>query len=82
VPENIDTNLHYHCLMRLPSWGRTQSIAGCTATLDRYWHRLAPCGTCDVQLIYDLPGAARYVAKQLVRPEYLDQYLFAREFHP
>ena len=81
VPENISTNLHYHCLMRLPSWGRTQSIADCTATLDRYWHRVVPRGSCDVELIYDLPRAARYLSKQLVRPGYLDHYILASEFH-
>ena len=81
VPENISTNLHYHCLMRLPSWGRTQSIADSTATLDRFWHRLVPRGTCDVELIYDLPRLARYVAKQLVWPGYLDHFLLASEFH-
>jgi hypothetical protein len=82
VPENIATNLHYHCLMRLPSWGRTQDIMNLTATLDRLWRRIVPRGTCDVEQIYDLPGAVRYLAKQLVRPTYLDHYLFASEFHP
>jgi hypothetical protein len=81
VPENINTNLHFHCLMRLPGWGRTQDIADRIVTLDRYWRRIVPRGTCDVQPIYDLPGAARYNAKQLVRPGYLEHYIFANEFH-
>src|SRR3954462_1841273 len=34
VPENISTNLHYHCLMRLPAWGRTQPIPACAVELD------------------------------------------------
>jgi hypothetical protein len=82
VPENINTNLHFHCLMRLPSWGQTQDIADRAATLDRYWRRIVPRSSCDVELIYDLPGAARYIAKQLVRPGYLDHFVLAREFHP
>jgi hypothetical protein len=82
MPENISTNLHYHCLMRLPSWGQTEVIAERAATLERYWRRVAPRGTCDVELIYDLPGAARYLAKQAVRPGYLEHYLLASEFHP
>lgn len=81
VPENIGTNLHYHCLMRLPRWGRTQPIAECALELDRYWRRLAWGGTCDVALIYDLAGAARYVAKQLVRPGYDEHFVLASEFH-
>ena len=81
VLENIATNLHYHCLMRLPDWGRTQTVADCSATLGRFWRRVVRQGTCDVEQIYDLRGAARYVAKQLVRPGYLEHYLFASEFH-
>jgi hypothetical protein len=81
IPENISTNLHYHCLMRLPTWGQTQSIADRTATLAQFWNRIVPRGTCDVELIYNLPWVARYVAKQLVRPSYLDHYLLASEFH-
>src|SRR3954463_5899698 len=76
VPENISTNLHYHCLMRLPAWSRTQPIDECAVALDRYWRRLAWGGTCDVELIYDLPRLARYLAKQLVRPGYEQHYLF------
>ena len=81
IPENIGTNLHYHCLMRPPNWGGNKSVEDCGRTLEQLWHRVVPGGTCDVELIYDLPGAARYVAKQLVRPSYLDHYLLASEFH-
>lgn len=81
IAENIDTNLHYHCLMRLPDLGRKQPVAQCAAELDRYWRRLAPGGTCDVESIYDLAGVARYMAKQLVRPGYDDHYVLASEFH-
>jgi hypothetical protein len=79
--ENISTNLHYHCLMRLPGAKRNESIADCAATLDRLWHRSVPRGTCDVEPIYDLTGAARYVAKQFVRPGHHEHYLLASEFH-
>lgn len=81
VAENISTNPHYHCLMRLPAWGRTQSVDECAVSLDRYWRRLAWGGTCDVQPIYDLPGLAFYMAKQLVRPGYEQHYLISSEFH-
>jgi len=81
IPENISTNLHYHCLMRLPSWGPTQRIINCAATLERFWGRIVPRGTCDVEPIYDLAGAARYVVKQLVRPGHHEHYLLASEFH-
>jgi hypothetical protein len=81
IPENIGTNLHYHCLMRLPTRGQSQSIANRSTTLVRFWDRIVPRGTCDVELIHDLPGVARYIAKQLVRPGYLDHYLLASEFH-
>jgi hypothetical protein len=81
IPENIHTNLHYHCLMRLPGWGRTQSIADCEATLDGFWQRLVRHGDCQVEPIYERAGIARYVVKQLVRPGYLDHYLLASEFH-
>jgi hypothetical protein len=81
IPENLSTNLHYHCLMRLPNWGRTQNIEDRTATLAQFWNRIVPRGTCDVELVYDPPGVARYVAKQLVRPGYLEHFLLASEFH-
>ena len=81
VAENISTNPHYHCLMRLPGWGRRQAINECAITLDRYWRRLAWGGTSDVQLIYDLPPLAFYMVKQLVRPGYEQHYLLSSEFH-
>jgi hypothetical protein len=81
IPENLSTNLHYHCLMRLPNWERTQSFADCDATLARFWGRLVPRGTCVVKPISDLPGVARYAAKQIVRPGYLEHFLLASEFH-
>jgi hypothetical protein len=49
--------------------------------LVQFWNRIVPRGTCDVELVYDPHGVARYVAKQLVRPGYLDHYLLASEFH-
>jgi hypothetical protein len=81
VPENISTNLHYHCLVRLPTRGRAQPISECAAQLSGYWRRLVWGGTCDVEPIYDLPTLARYVSKQLVRPGYEQHYIIATEFH-
>jgi hypothetical protein len=34
-PESIDTNLHYHCLMRLPPRGQAESLGVRTAVLAR-----------------------------------------------
>ena len=79
-PENIYTNLHHHCLLRLPD-GAREPYEGTASVLQRAWARIAPRGTCDVAVVHDIAGAARYAAKQLVRPGYLDHYVIASEFH-
>lgn len=80
-PENIATNLHHHCLIRLPTCARAEPAETTTAVLERAWYRAVPRGSCDVQPIYNIAGAARYVVKQVVRPGYLDHYVFASDFH-
>jgi hypothetical protein len=79
-PENIMSNLHYHSLMRLPDKAQRESIATRTSTLEKFWVRVVPRGTCQVRSIRDA-GAARYVTKQLVRPGYWQHYILASEFH-
>lgn len=78
--ESIDANLHYHCLMRLPQRGQSQSLDDRAAILQRFWQKIERDGTCQVDWIRD-SGAAKYVTKQLVRPGYLDQIIFANDFH-
>jgi hypothetical protein len=80
-PENIYTNLHYHCLVRLPERARHEAYDQTARVLQQHWRRTEPRGSCDVATIYDRPGAARYAAKQLVRPGYSDHYVLASEFH-
>ena len=80
-PENIHTNLHHHCLLRLPKIARGRACGDAARVLQRAWARIAPRGTCDVAPIDDIAGAARYVVKQVVRPGYLDHYIVASEFH-
>jgi hypothetical protein len=80
LPENIMSNLHYHCLMRLPSTAQRENIANRSSTLEKLWLRAVPRGTCQVRSIRDT-GAARYVTKQLVRPGYWQHYILASEFH-
>jgi hypothetical protein len=80
LPENITSNLHYHCLMRVPDTPRPENIANRSSTLEKFWIRVALRGTCRVQSIRDA-GAARYVTKQLVRPGYWQHYILASEFH-
>lgn len=79
-PESIETNLHYHCLMRLPPRGQTESLDACAVELERLWKKIERRGTCRVSWVHDA-GAARYVTKQLIRPRYLDHIILAREFH-
>jgi hypothetical protein len=79
-PESIDTNLHYHCLMRLPPRAQAESLAVRAAVLERLWRKIEWRGTCEVDWVRDA-DAARYVTKQLVRPGYLDQIIIASEFH-
>jgi hypothetical protein len=79
-PENIMSNLHYHCLMRLPSKAQSEGIANRSSTLEKFWLRAVLRGTCHVRSIRDA-GAARYVTKQLVRPGYWQHYILASEFH-
>src|SRR3954466_2409088 len=45
-PENIVSNLHYHCLMRLPDRAQGESMAQRSLVLDRLWIKVAPQGTC------------------------------------
>jgi len=78
--ENIMSNLHYHILMHLPDKAQRESIAHRSSTLERFWVRVVPRGTCQVRSIRDA-GAARYVTKQLVRPGYWQHYILASEFH-
>jgi hypothetical protein len=79
-PENVISNLHYHCLMRLPGRAQRESFAQRSATLEKFWIRIVAHGTSQVIAIRDA-GAARYVTKQLVRPGYWQQYILASEFH-
>ncbi len=79
-PENILSNLHYHCLMRLPDKAQREGIVQRSATLEKFWLRAAPRGTCQTRSIRDV-GAARYVTKQLVRRGYWQHYILANEFH-
>jgi predicted DNA-binding WGR domain protein len=46
-PENMQTSLHYHCLIRLPTRARTEPYEATAATLQRAWYRVAPRGSCD-----------------------------------
>lgn len=80
-PENIRTNLHFHSLLRLPPCARGEPYARAARTLQSHWFRTDPRGSCDVAILYDQAGAARYAAKQLVRPGYFDHFLLASEFH-
>jgi len=79
--ESISTNLHYHCLMRLPHRGQLEHLAARAATLERLWRKIERRGTCQVDWVRD-SGAARYATKQLVRPGYLEHLILASEFHP
>ena len=80
LPENIISNLHYHSLMRLPGKAQLENYNSRISILKKFWRRIEPRGTCDVDLIRDA-GAARYVTKQLVRPGYWQHYILASEFH-
>lgn len=81
-PENIRTNLHFHCLLRLPPCARDEPYARAARILQWHWHRTDPRGSCDVVQLYDQAGAARYAVKQQVRPGYWDHVILANEFHP
>ena len=79
-PENIISNLHYHCLLKLPERSKSDVLAEQEWVLKRAWVRAAPGGTCHVQLIRDR-GAARYATKQVIRPNYWQYFVLASEFH-
>ena len=79
--ESVDTNLHYHALMKLPYRGQLESLEVRAATLERFWRKIEWRGTCHVDWVRDA-GAAEYVTKQLVRPGYLEQIILANDFHP
>jgi hypothetical protein len=79
-PENITSNLHYHCLLRLPTKTPRETLAQRSSQLQKLWVKAVPRGTCEVRSIHDA-GAARYVTKQLVRPGYNQHFILASEFH-
>jgi hypothetical protein len=79
-PENIISNLHYHCLMRLPETAQSDSFVMQRLVLKRAWIGAAPGGTCHVREIDD-GGASRYATKQQVRPDYWQHFVLASEFH-
>lgn len=78
-PENIESNLHYHLLLRLPLEAQQESFALQRSTLLTHWVETSPGGTC-LTLIRNA-GAARYVTKRLVQPGYWQHFVLAREFH-
>jgi hypothetical protein len=63
--ESVDTNLHYHCLMRLPYRGQLESLAERSATLERFWRKIEWRGTCQVDWVRDAGAAIRH---QTTRP--------------
>jgi hypothetical protein len=79
--ENVQSNLHYHWLMRLPIPTRPRDLKAREATLKELWGKIEPGGTCTVRLVED-EGAARYSTKQLVRPGYLEHIILSSDFHP
>jgi hypothetical protein len=79
-PENIISNLHHHCLMRLPEAAQSDNIVTQRWILKRAWSGAAPAGTAHVQEIRDR-GAARYATKQLIKPNYWRHFVLASEFH-
>jgi hypothetical protein len=89
--ENQHTNPHLHVLFTPPdppfTWhyfGENKDVPDgiCHAhNLTRHWTRLVAPGSCNVKEIYDLAGIARYVAKQLKRPQYDQTFMISTEFH-
>ena len=80
-PENIISNLHYHCLLRLPESAQGQTPLQQCRILARYWTKAVPRGTCEGRSIGDRRRAVRYATKQLVKPGYEDKFILASEFH-
>ena len=80
LAENVESNLHYHWLLRLPESAKNENAAQRGRTIERFWTQATRGGTCRVVEIRD-SGAPRYAAKQLVRPGYADHFILASEFH-
>jgi hypothetical protein len=80
--ENLSTNVHLHALMRLPEAGRKLSYPAQAHSLRADWSELEPAGSCDVQKIYNLRGAAGYISKQLDRRGYFENcMIISSEYH-
>lgn len=80
-PEHVESNLHYHALLRCPDM--RLSVFG----LGGIWERLVPAG--DVHIIKmedkapeDLERVARYISKEAWKPSAYDGFIISTEFIP
>jgi hypothetical protein len=65
-PEKVESNPHWHGLIRffaLDDSHRQEQERIFDLNAERLWEKLVPRGSLDNQPIYDLGGAAEYVAK-------------------
>lgn len=61
VAENIKRNLHWHLAVAVPQSMSAQYEAACETA----WSKLVPGGSVKVVPIYDAPGWASYICKQI-----------------
>jgi len=79
-PENVQTNLHFHALVRVDRVPQPTAMDFENA-LTSAWKGRVKSGTVDVQPVYDKGGAIRYSIKQLLREGHFERFFISTEFH-
>lgn len=80
VPEHEHSNLHYHVLLKFNAAG-DRSRLELERLIARSWGSIIRSGTVWVDEIYD-EGAARYTAKDLLKPEHFNEFVMSTELMP
>lgn len=83
VPEHINSNLHFHCLVLLPQTCSKMipSRLSNSQLIENIWRDCVPSGRADVTIQYDRHGWAGYMTKSIYTNEVYENIIISTEFH-
>lgn len=79
IPEHVYSNVHYHCLVEVAD---AVTISDMGEVVQACWRPAVVSGTSDVKGIYDLEGLARYLVKEMRRPDDFGRIIWSEDFWP
>lgn len=80
-PENVNSNLHFHAIGKLPPKAYDMCQVTLMAEIDRLWKSVVRSGSTDFQFItYDKHVLPDYITKQIGRPGVMESFVSSREF--